>query len=306
MPSSPPSADANGDRPPLDAVASARWTTRPQPPAGDPWLHQEVARRMAQRLSWIRAQPSAWVHWMPVGVDESSLALVQGVYPKAAYQGVERTPERVRLAQTRMRAPWWRRWRAPARAWGLPRAVQAQMLWSNMGLHHEADPVACLRQWQQALAVDGFVMFSCLGPDTLRELRAVYASLGWPAPAHAYTDMHDWGDMLVHNGFAEPVLDMERITLTYASADDVLRDLRALGRNLSPVRFAGLRGRGWRERLCAALTTQLSQPAQGGRLALTFEVIYGHALRPEPRARVTAQTAVSLQDMRSMLGTRID
>jgi malonyl-CoA O-methyltransferase len=156
-----------------------------------------------------------------------------------------------------------------------------------------------MARWQQALAVDGFLMFSCLGPDTLRELRGVYEALGWPAPAHEFTDMHDWGDMLVQGGFAEPVMDMERITLAFETPERLLRELRELGANLHPARFAGLRGRGWRERLHAALAQHLRGP--DGQLTLTFEVIYGHALKAMPRLRPGEAGAVSLADMRSML-----
>ena len=173
------------------------------------------------------------------------------------------------------------------------------MLWSNMALHMAADPQTLLGTWHKALAVDGFLMFSCLGPDTVRELRTLYAALGWPPPAHEFTDMHDWGDLLVNTGFAEPVMDMERITLTYESPARLLGDLRELGANLHPARFTALRGRAWRHRLEQALTERLRGP--DGRLALTFEIIYGHALKPAPRVRVSEQSAVSLQDMRALL-----
>jgi malonyl-CoA O-methyltransferase len=173
------------------------------------------------------------------------------------------------------------------------------MLWANMQLHMAADPQALMRQWHEALAVDGFLMFSCLGPDTLRELHALYAALGWPPPGHAFTDMHDWGDMLVQGGFAEPVMDMERITLAYATPERLLQELRELGANLHPGRFPALRGRGWKARLDAELATQLR--GADGKLTLTFEIIYGHALKPLPRARVGEQSAVSLDDMRAML-----
>src|SRR5205814_4613696 len=123
---------------------------------------------------------------------------------------------------------------------------------------------------------DGFLMFSCLGPDSLRELRGLYAQEGWPPPAHDFTDMHDWGDMLVGAGFAEPVMDMERITLTWESPQRLLAELRELGANLHPARFPALRGRRWRERLDEELARSLT--GADGRLALTFEIIYGHAL----------------------------
>jgi len=155
-----------------------------------------------------------------------------------------------------------------------------------------------MKQWHEALAVDGFLMFSCLGPDTLKELRALYASSGWPPPGHDFTDMHDWGDMLVHGGFAEPVMDMERIQLAFATPERLLDELRELGANLHPQRFAGLRGRRWKAQLLQALERLRGAD---GQLTLTFEVVYGHALKPAPRAKVGEQTFVSVADMRSML-----
>ena len=182
----------------------------------------------------------------------------------------------------------------------MPPPASVDMLWANMALHESADPQALLAQWHQALKVDGFLMFSCLGPDTARELRALYARLGWPPAGHELTDMHDWGDMLVHAGFAEPVMDMERITLTFASPERLLRELRELGRNLHPLRFAGLRGRGWYAKLLAALQ-QLAQPGEDGQLRLTFEVVYGHAFKAVRRPVIAPETRVSLDEMRANL-----
>ena len=176
------------------------------------------------------------------------------------------------------------------------------MLWANMALHLAPDPQALLQQWQRAVAVDGFLMFSCLGPDTVRELHSLYRELGWPAPAHALSDMHDWGDRLIDAGFAEPVVDMERITLTFATPARALQELRDLGRNFHPQRFAALRGRGWRTRLEQAMAERLSD-AQG-QIALSFEIIYGHAFKPAPRVRLQANTSVALEDMRTMLRSK--
>jgi len=93
---------------------------------------------------------------------------------------------------------------------------------------------------------------------------------------------------------------MERITLTWASPGALLAELRELGANLHPGRFPGLRGRGWRASLEAALAGALAGP--DGRLGLTFEVIYGHAVKPTPRVRLESHSAVSLDDMRALLG----
>lgn len=255
---------------------------------------------MEQRLDWIVRQPQSWLHWEPVRGGQQAQALLARRYPAARCQlQAEVAPER-RLAQRLAAGPWWqpRRWLAAGRA--APAAQPVDLLWANMALHMAADPQALIGRWHEALAVDGFLMFSCFGPDTLRELRSLYQELGWPAPAHEYTDMHDWGDMLVAAGFAEPVMDMERIELTFETPERLLQELRELGRNLHPGRFAGLRGRGWRARLLQALR-RLADPEQDGRLRLTFEIIYGHAFKPAPRLPVGGETRFSVEELRASL-----
>jgi malonyl-CoA O-methyltransferase len=108
--------------------------------------------------------------------------------------------------------------------------------------------------------------------------------------------MHDWGDMLAAAGFAEPVMDMERIVLTFETPERLLMELRGLGRNLHPERFSGLRGRQWHAQLLEAVA---KMPLQ-----LTFEVIYGHAFKPAPRLNMRAETVLSLAQMREALSQR--
>lgn len=286
------------ERPPTIAPAAAtRWERAA--PAHSPWLHEEVGRRMEERLQWIKRAPEAWADWEPVRGGLEAHALVARRYPQSRVHVVEPQPGRAAIARERLAQPWWKRLAGGKVDIGPVPPGSVQMLWSNMQLHMSADPEALMKQWQQALAVDGFLMFSCLGPDTLKELRAAYNFAGWPPPAHEFTDMHDWGDMLVHTGFAEPVMDMERITLSFATPARALAELRELGANLHPGRFPALRARGWRRQLEDVLASQLRGP--DGKLTLTFEVIYGHALKPAPRARVGEQTAVSVDDMRAML-----
>lgn len=284
--------------PTLDAAAAANWLARPHP--SSPWLHEEVGQRMAQRLAWIVQAPGSWLSWQPDLGGRQAEAEVSAAYPDAAHwrqNGMQAQP--VRVQQTTAQ-PWWhpKSWRGAA---VLPNAFeQVGMVWANMALHAHPQPQALLAHWYRCLAQDGFVMFSCLGPDTLKELREVYARQGWPAPAHAFTDMHDWGDMLVQAGFAEPVMDMERIVLTFATPQRVLQELRELGRNTHVNRFSGLRGRRWHAQLLQALQG-LADPLQDGQLSLTFEIVYGHAYKPPPRAKVAATTEISLQDMRVQL-----
>jgi malonyl-CoA O-methyltransferase len=290
-------------RPPtIDATAAARWS-RLAPEAASPWLHEEIGRRMEDRLQWIKAKPRHWADWSPLRGGLEAHALVARRYRDAASYVIE--PEAALVSPTgkALAAPWWsaRRWQGAQPSFDASPEDGVDLLWANMALHMAADPEALIAHWHRRVATDGFLMFSCFGPDTLMELRALYRRLGWTPATHEFTDMHDWGDMLVHAGFAEPVMDMERIVLTWADADAALAELRTLGRNLHPGRFPALRGRHWRTALAKALPEFAPAEEGGGRIALTFEVIYGHAFKPTPRVALSAESAVSLREMRSML-----
>ena len=264
-----------------------------------PWLHGEVARRMAERLAIIRLKPSLVIDWWGQ-LGASAEVLVQA-YPQARRVVVEPNAVAFERSLAAARRPWWSMSRGPP-AQVLLDSVEipagAQLVWSNMTLHVMLDPPHLIARWQRLLAVDGFVMFSCLGPGTLRELRALYARLGWPAPAPGFIDMHDLGDMLVHAGFADPVMDQETLTLRWDSAEALLAELRSLGGNAAPDRVAGLRTPRWRMRLLRELE---SLRGADGKLGLSFEVAYGHAFKAAPRLAVGGETAVPLADMRAML-----
>ena len=181
-------------------------------------------------------------------------------------------------------------------------AAGAGLVWANMMLHAVVDPVALIERWHGLLRVDGFVMFSCLGPGTLRELRTLYARLGWPAPTPGFVDMHDLGDMLVRAGFADPVMDQETLTLRWDNPRALLAELRTLGGNTAPDRAPGLRTPRWRAQLERELE---ALAAPDGTLGLSFEVAYGHAFKAAPRLKPGEESVVSLADMRSMLLSNI-
>lgn len=159
-----------------------------------------------------------------------------------------------------------------------------ELAFSNMALHWTRDPLAALQEWHRVLAADGLLMFTTLGPDTLRELRAAAGG----SRVHAFADMHDVGDMLTAAGYAAPVMDMEQLTIVYPDGAALLADLRASGQTCAlEARARGLSGRGFRGALEAALT----QRSREGRLPVTFEIVYGHAWKP-PRARAADGRAI--------------
>ena len=286
--------------PQADAAALASNLRRCARAGSPPWLHGEVARRMAARLPVIRLRPQSVLQWW--GWWGASDELLAAAYPKAQRVLAEPTSAIAARSARAAQRPWWaaglRRARAEVVLADDVAADSCQLLWANMMLHAVPDPATLLARWHSALAVDGFVMFSCLGPDTLKELRPLYARLGWGVPAQDFVDMHDIGDMMLHAGFADPVMDQERISLTFADAPALLAELRGLGRNAAPRRHAGLRTPRWRERLLQELATLAGSD---GRIGLGFEVVYGHAFKAAPRARASAETAVPLEQMRALV-----
>lgn len=282
----------------LDAAAvrhQARRLARVEQP---PWLHAEVARRMAERLTFIKLQPARVLDASPaLGASAESLRMA---YPNAELLWHEAdTVLAARAGEVRQRT-WWQKLRGASsgEVATLPARPEVEMLWSNMALHASADLPALLARWQDSIAVGGFVMFSCLGPDAFVELRALYARQGWGRPAPDWWDMHDVGDLVLQAGFADPVMDQERVKLTWANPEALLADLRTLGGNVAPTRFAGLRGRAWKTALLQHLDTLRDAD---GRLALTLELVFGHAFKAAPRLAVAAETHVSVDAMRASL-----
>ncbi len=279
----------------VDPVALLRHLRR----SSAPWLHGEIARRMGERLSAVKQQPTRVLDWW--APHSASTETLSAHYPQARIVpiGVDN-----KVADRPTAGKWWRRWtsgRSQADPVGTP-PEPAGLLWANMMLHWVDDLPSLLQQWHAAVEVDGFLMFSAFGPDTLRSLHRLYAELGWGPPGSPWADMHDLGDALVHAGFADPVMDMERLTLTWADADALLAELRTLGCNTALSRFSGCRGRRWKQHLSEHLTERLAR--SDGRLHLEFEIVYGHAFRTATRPRVEAETRVSLQAMREMTRQR--
>jgi malonyl-CoA O-methyltransferase len=290
--------------PHLDPVALEAALRRMTRQAQAPWLHAEVARRMAEKLPLIKLKPQAVLDWW--GFLGAGHALLKRTYPQAQQWIFEPNIDWAERSKTTTRKPWWSvgGWVSAspinvltAAQTTMP-ASSVQLVWANMMLHTAPNPLSLFEHWHRMLQVNGFVMFSCLGPGTLHELRGLYRAQGWPAPSPEFIDMHDLGDMLVQAGFADPVMDQETLTLRWQNPQTLLAELQTLGGNVSPHRYAGLRTPRWRHQLEQELQ---SLAAPDGTIGLTFEVAYGHAFKAEPRLRAGGDTVVSLKDMRAMV-----
>ena len=244
-------------------------------------LAQETGLRMAQRLDYVRIAPAV--------VADIGCATGDGVrelalrYPAALPLAIDFARPMLEVVRARTRTPLMQRLfgRAPrlinADVRALPLAsASLGLAWSNLMLHWLDDPLPAFRELHRVLEVGGLLMFSVLGPDTLQELRAAGDKAGVNPPLRRFLDMHDVGDMLLAAGFSDPVMDMEMITLTYQSPRGLLADQRRLG-----VRAGMFGTMGWRDWRRVFAAYGLDRVA--GRLPASFEIIYGHAWKPQPR-----------------------
>lgn len=246
---------------------------------------REVDRRMQERLDYVKIEPK---RILDLGCSRGgSFPGLAARYPGAELIGLDLSP--AMLATGREQRAGWQRWlglgkssgpqRLAADAAQLPlKTKSAALVWSNLLLHWLDDPLPALAEAHRVLEVGGLLMFSTLGPDSLKELRTAFSD-GY-AHTQRFIDMHDLGDMLVGCGFADPVMDMEVVTLTYDDLDALFAELRAAGSGCAmKARRHGLTGRGSLAALRAAYETM----RRDGKLPATFEVVYGHAWKVAPK-----------------------
>src|SRR5687767_8031515 len=241
--------------PRIDRRAARRRFDRAAPGYEDAAkLEAEIGARMLERLEYVRLEPRRVLD-AGAGTARHAAPLASR-YPAAVLYAADFSLAMLHLA--RGRAGWLARLRGARRPIAvcadlerLPFASTSfELVWSNMALHWLDEPLAALRELNRVLAPDGLLMLSTLGPDSLHELRAAAGT----QRVHSFMDMHDLGDRIVAAGFSAPVIDMERITVTYPHPDALLEELRATGQTSSlAARPRGLAGRGFRSRVSRAL-----------------------------------------------------
>jgi len=241
-------------------------------------LQREIGDRMLERLELVRLVPRVVLD-LGCGTGHASAALLRR-YPKARVIALDFAHSM--LLRARRRGTWLRRPRCVCGdAERLPLADGVvDLIYSNATLQWCNDLDASFRELLRVLAPGGLLMFTTFGPDTLKELRAAWSRADGHNHVGAFPDMHDVGDSLMRARFADPVMDVEWLTLTYPEVRGLMQDLKALGaHNATRGRGRGLTGKGH----LAAMTRAYEAFRVDGRLPATYEVVYGHAWVPEQK-----------------------
>lgn len=220
---------------------------------------KEASAGILARLEWMTLQPRLILD-VGCGAGETSIAL-QNRYPDAQVCGVDFSQAMLQAAKEKGVQV------QQANAEQLPFANDSvDIIVANLLLPWHNHPAILIKEWRRVLRENGVLMFTALGPDTLKEWRHVFKNEEIPF----FVDMHDFGDLLLQEGFAEPVLDVEHYTISYRERKQLLQELQVTG-----VWFPE------DSNLTSALEAQATNE-------VTYEIIFAHAFAPVKTQEVSA------------------
>lgn len=264
-------------------------------------LQHEVGARLLERLDLTTLTPARILD-LGCGTGRATPELMRR-YRSAQLVAADFAPAMLREVRRRF---WFRRpGLVCADAGSLPFGTAGfDLVFCNLMLQWCDDLDACLGELRRVTTTQGLLLFSTLGPDTLRELRAAWREVDGATHVNSFVDMHDIGDALIRAGFVEPVMDVEHITLTYEDVYALMHDLKRIGaHNVTGGRARNLTGRERMRKLAAAY----EQARHAGRLPATYEVVYGTAWTPALRmdaAYTGHDGGVSIEQLRGSLRHR--
>lgn len=239
-------------------------------------LQREIGERMLERLDYVKLQPQVVLD-AGAGTGYCSDSLLKR-YKKSKIIAMDFALPM--LYQAAKQGKWRRR---PACVCAdieqLPLADESvDLVFSNVALQWCTDLNQTFAEFMRVLKPNGLLMFSTFGPDTLKELRQAWANVDGMPHTSSFIDMHDIGDTLMHEQFVDPVMDAERLTMTYETVGHLVKDLKMLGaQNAVSSRQRGMTGK----KRWQTMVDAYEQFRQEDRLPASYEVVYGHAWRPQ-------------------------
>jgi malonyl-CoA O-methyltransferase len=246
-------------------------------------LQQEVADRLVERMSLMAMKP---VSILDAGSGTGFVSqLLAARFQKAKITALDLAFNM--LKQAKSKRTFKQRWHKQfsyvnAEVESLPFAdASVELIISGLTLQWCQDLPKVFKEFRRVLAPGGLLLFSSFGPDTLKELRQSWAEVDDVPHVNAFADMHDVGDALVQSGFADPVMDMEMLTVTYKDVKTVMRDLKQIGaHNVMQGRSHTITGK---NKLQKMIKSYEQFRTDEGLLPVSHEIVYGHAWVPEAK-----------------------
>ena len=246
---------------------------------------REIESRLLQRLDGLELKVSSM---LDVGAGLADGVALAARFPDSTRLAVDFCLPMLRAGNTMGPGEY----RICGDAYALPVGEQsADLIFSNLLLQCCEDLGRVVGEFRRVLRPGGLLLLSCLGPDTLLELRQSWAAVDRQPHVQLFLDMHDLGDALMAAGFRDPVLEVEYLTLTYRDVRQLLAELKNLGAGNAAVdRRRGLTGK---DRM-QSMIDQYQGLNVAGRIPATCEVVYAMAWGPpieQPRPTDSGQIA---------------
>jgi malonyl-CoA O-methyltransferase len=243
----------------------------------DWFVHQRLVAQMDERLSILKDAPQD-ITIIGADFDLSHHALQQR-YPQAQLTELDERPEYLELsaAERAKKRSMWKKLmgkktqQVQGSLLKIGNTASADLLWSNLAFVHHYEPTALFDHWSEVLRKDGLLYFTHFGPDTLREIVRLLQSHGIAISDKRFIDMHDLGDMLFHHGFYDPVMDVDRLQLSYQNPQRFWRDMEIL------QVWQALQISDEQQETAQSIVNQAIQ--SGDLSGVTLEIVFGHAVK---------------------------
>ena len=246
------------------------------------YVHRATSEGLIDRLSPIKIDPQLILD-LGAATGKSGREL-STIYRKATIVSLDASAGMLKAAtKSRRFFSKYKRLSLQADAGQIPlRTGSVDLVFCNMMLPWVADLTTCFADVARVLRKGGVFAFSTLGPDSMMEFREAWSRIGETDRVHVFPDMHVVGDALVQAGLADPVLDIDRLTITYPSNAELLDDLNSCGASIEPF---------WKDPLPENLSRlkimmrDFQNHQDRSDLSLDLELVYGHAWGSGPRPK---------------------
>ncbi len=231
-------------------------------------LQREVGTRLLDKINAVGYPPTSILD-LGCGTGFFYSAL-NHLFPQASYLGLDLAPGMIEFASSQH--PGSAKWLV-ADAESLPLAANSvDLVFSSLAIQWCYSPQRLFAELARVLKPGGRCVFTSLGPDTLKELRASWAVVD------SHQHVNTFLPRVVLEQAAQEVfgvtlqLHNEQFQMKYDRVRELLDELKTLGaHNMNGGRRTGLTGR----RALQGMLTAYETWREGGKLPATYDVLFG-------------------------------
>lgn len=148
------------------------------------------------------------------------------------------------------------------------------IVWSTNSLQWCNDLPTTFKNIGSILKPNGLFIFTTFGPKTLYELRNITKEISSFKKTNDFIDTSSIKNILINEGFSNPVVESEDISLKYNSIKNLFLELKSIGATSGLMtKKIGLTGKSFLKNIEEGYENYKYK----GKYCATYEVIYGYA-----------------------------